>query len=477
MKLKKVFAISLAFIITGVLSPISQYIPEYSVMTANAGDDVIDYERQTYEKNIVDKKYNITYSVNEGTLTLIKCDTNTSGQINIPSEYDGWPVAEIGEGAFKDCTKITGITMPDSVEVINSSAFENCEKLKNVSFGDRLETIGNHAFKECSSLEKIVIPDNVKKIGGGAFGNCEKLKDVSFGYGLEEIGTYAFQNCSSIEKIVIPDNVKIIDYDAFVHCVNLSSLTLGKSVELINTSAFYCCSKLKKVVIPDSVKEIGSGAFQCCGLTSVKLNEKIKKISTLSFADNEDLKSINLPSSVETIDVNAFYSCDSLESLVCGKNVSGFSISSIMGCTNMKSLTIENPKCEFILLNFMGEPVTVDTINQYVNITDKIVIKGYKNSTAETVAKKYGFKFSPLPSYGDPDADGKINSVDASYILSLYVKNTQNKAKPSSDDLECCDINKDGAVNSVDASYVLSYYVYTATSNNAVNLTDYVKKN
>ena len=115
-------------------------------------------------------------------------------------------------------------------------------------------------------------------------------------------------------------------------------------------------------------------------------------------------------------------------------------------------------------------------MNSHGEITDKIIIKGYKNSTAETVAKKYSFKFSALPSYGDPNADGKINSVDASYILSLYAKNAQNKTKPSSDDLECCDINKDGAVNAADASYVLAYYAYTATNKNPVSLTDYMKK-
>ena len=68
------------------------------------------------------------------------------------------------------------------------------------------------------------------------------------------------------------------------------------------------------------------------------------------------------------------------------------------------------------------------------------------------------------------------NSVDASYILSLYAKNAQNKSKPSSVDLESCDINKDGTVNAVDASYFLAYYAYTATNKNPVSLTDYMKK-
>ena len=233
---------------------------------------------------------------------------------------------------------------------------------------------------------------------------------------------------------------------------------------------------IKSIIIPDSVTVICSGAFNNCGLTSVNLNANIKTIGFYEFGGNSDLKNIKLPASVESIDNDAFFKCSSLESLVCEKEVSKFAIDAIQGCTNMKSLIIKNPKCTFYLVDYNFEPVTVDTLNEYGNITNKLVIKGYKNSTAETVAKKYGFKFSALSSYGDPNYDEKINSVDASYILSLYAKNAQNKSKPSSVDLESCDINKDGTVNAVDASYVMAYYAYTATNKNPVSLTDYMKK-
>lgn len=439
MKLKKLFAMSLAFIITGILSPISQNISDNVISTAYAEPEkMITYNNNDesnsifdIEQTIIDEKNNITYvkNENERELTLVKCDPSNSGQIDIPDMFHGLTVTKIGPDAFRNCNKITGITIPDSVRIIYSSAFENCENLKNVSFGDSLETI---EFR-------------------------------------------AFYNCTRLEQITIPDSVKIIGNDAFECCENLKSLTLGQGLEIIGLNAFRLCYKLEKVVIPDSVTEIGSNAFAYSGITSAKLSEKIKKIEFATFSNCTKLKSITIPSTVEIIDDSAFHRCISFESLVCGKNVSKFNLSSIQGCTNMKSLTIENPKCEFILIGGVDGLVTVDTLNSDGNITDKIVIKGYKNLTAETVAKKYGFKFSALPSYGDPNADGKINSVDASEILSIYAKNAQNKSKPSSDDLECCDINKDGAVNAVDASYVLAYYAYTATNKNPVSLTDYMK--
>jgi hypothetical protein len=372
MKLKKLFAMSLAFIITGTLLPISQNISDNVILTAYAEPEKMiipnDDEPNSIfdiDPTIIDEKNNITYTTTNRELTLAKCDKYASGQIDIPDNIDGLPV----------------------------------------------RYIGRHAFFECENITSINIPNSVNTIGDGAFYQCKNLKSVSIG-----------------------NNVKTIDYAAFFCCLNLKSIELRNNPTTIENHTFAWCI---------------------------------------------NLKNITLPPSVTTIKRYAFSRCSSLEFLECGENVSKFYLSAIVGCENMKYLTFKNPTCEFILTDGIsddGETFTPQSLNEAVKITDKIVIKGYKNSTAETVAKKYGFKFSALPTYGDPTADGKINSVDASEILSIYAKNAQNKSKPSSDDLECCDINKDGAVNAVDASYVLAYYAYTATNKNRVSLTDYMKK-
>ena len=381
MKLKKLFAMSLAFIITGALLPISQNISDNVISTAYA-----EPERMV----IINDEYNSIFkytSNGQGEIIITKCDTSASGNIDIPGIIDGLPVRHIGEYAFENCEKITSINIPNSVTTIDSGAFYYCTSMKSVSIGNNVKTIDSGAFGYCLSLEKVVIPKSVNTIEFSAFLNCSELKSIE-----------------------IRNNPTTIEGTTFAWCINL--------------------------------------------------------------------KNITLPSSVTTIKTYAFSDCKSLESLECGENVSEFYLSAIEGCENMKYLTFKNPKCEFILTKgyLYSETYTPQSINESGMITDKIVIKGYKNSTAETVAQKYGFRFSALPTYGDPTADGKINSVDASEILSIYAKNAQNKSKPSSDDLECCDINKDGAVNAVDASYVLAYYAYTATNKSPVSLTDYMKK-
>jgi hypothetical protein len=71
-------------------------------------------------------------------------------------------------------------TVPDRVEIIQSSAFEGCEKLTSVTIPDSVEIICDYAYYWCASLESVVIGKNVTVISDGAFGDCPNLTDVHY---------------------------------------------------------------------------------------------------------------------------------------------------------------------------------------------------------------------------------------------------------------------------------------------------------
>ncbi|MFR6556870.1 MAG: leucine-rich repeat protein [Alistipes putredinis] len=147
-------------------------------------------------------------------------------------------------GAFSDCTALTSIEIPASVETIGNTAFSDCSSLATVTFekGSRLKTIGNNAYYRCTSLTSIEIPASVETIEKKAFMHCSKLATVTFEKGsqLKIIGggyssSYyygAFLGCSSLTSIEIPASVETIEATAFKRCSKLTTVTFEKGSQL-----------------------------------------------------------------------------------------------------------------------------------------------------------------------------------------------------------------------------------------------------
>ncbi len=104
------------------------------------------------------------------------------------------------------------------------------------------------AFRGCSSLTSITIPDSVTSIGYEAFYDCSSLTSVTIGNSVTFIGGSAFQGCIGLTSITIPDSVTFIGGSAFEGCRSLTSVTIGNSVTSIGYEAFYDCRSLKTVL-------------------------------------------------------------------------------------------------------------------------------------------------------------------------------------------------------------------------------------
>lgn len=75
---------------------------------------------------------------------------------------------------------------------------------------------------------------------------------------------------------------------------------------------------------------------------------------------------------------------------------------------------------------------------------------------------------------GDLDNNGKINSIDASAILTAYANELANKESGlSAAEIAAADVNGDGVINAMDASTILTYYAYTM-ANGKAELIDYI---
>lgn len=84
----------------------------------------------------------------------------------------------IGAGAFRFCTKLTSISLPESLTRICNDAFFTCTSLTEIHLPSNLLTIGDYAFSECVNLTSITLPSSVTSIGYHTFYKCTNLKDI-----------------------------------------------------------------------------------------------------------------------------------------------------------------------------------------------------------------------------------------------------------------------------------------------------------
>ena len=236
------------------------------------------------------------------TAEVVKNNYEYSGSITIPSivEYNAeiYTVTSIGKSAFRDCTGLTSVTIPNSVTSIGEYAFHSCTSLTAVTIPNSVTSIGGEAFRDCSSLTSVTIPNSVTSIGYSAFWNVNNIiysgSAIGSPWGAKSVNGYVegylvYRDTTKTEllgcfsastgEIIIPNSVTSIGGMAFEGCTGLTSVTIPNSVTSIGWDAFYGCSGLTSVTIGNSVTSIGYGAFWfCSGLTSVTIEAETPPI-------------------------------------------------------------------------------------------------------------------------------------------------------------------------------------------------------
>ncbi len=400
--------------------------------------------------------------------------------MNIPSEYNGFPVTRIGEFAFSNKKNLENVTIPDSIVYIGTEAFSGCDRLlqkqkdkyakqglnvaylgndsnpylylwraidtemtevrmfeptnADVAKGRVTRFVSSYAFQYCTKLTEITIPDSVIQIGYKALRHTDSLVSVTlpfcgetgdstenthFGYvfGAQTYGgniSYvpttlrsihitggtrmtknSFYGIDFVETLSLPfvgdravnpentyvsyifggnsyeDNAnlpaslttinilggEIIDDYAFYGCIALSNISIPDSVKSIGEEAFYRCSSLISVTIGNGVTSIGKDVFYgCSSLNTVNIKD-ISAWCNISFGNDLAnplhyarnlylngalVKELIIPEGVTIIDSYAFYNCSSLTSITIPDSVTSIGYNAFRGCSSLTSATIGN---------------------------------------------------------------------------------------------------------------------------------------
>ena len=310
----------------------------------------------------------------------------------------------IGNDAFRNCSSIESIILPDSLTDIGDNAFNGCDSLASIDISDNIIYIGENAFNRCSELynsydnalyiknttnpywalikvknqwiDSCTINEKTKIIAQSAFSDCRSLTSITIPDGVTSIGNYVFYYCSSLTNITIPDGVTSIGDGAFYSCSKLTSITIPSSVTSIGEDAFYNCDsltniyyngniaswcgisglsnlmaysenlyingeKLVDLIIPDGVTIIGDSAFSgCSSLTSITIPDSVTSIGDSAFRDCSRLTNITIPDSVTSIGDSAFSYCSSLTSITIPDRVTSIGNIAFRDSSNLTRITI-----------------------------------------------------------------------------------------------------------------------------------------
>lgn len=298
---------------------------------------------------------------------------------------EGIPFTAISEKAFFNDKQLTSLSLPSSVERVDSLAFEGASNLKTITFSDSgkgLKKIGSLAFKDCSSLESIDLSNaEITEIPARAFENCTSLKSVKLPPTVTKIANNAFSGCSKLEEIEGLEQCKISELSAtaFDSCVRLKDINLSNAtIAAIPDQIFSGMRGLISATVPKTVTSIGTEAFYACknleminGLSDCD----ITKIGEKAFYNCWSLKEADLSgSSLTVLPASAFKGDTALLSVKMPESLNEIGNEAFYGCSAMKKLDLNNTR-----LTTIGNSALSDmTSLMYINLPDTVNSVGAK---------------------------------------------------------------------------------------------------
>lgn len=325
-------------------------------------------------------QFSCEYEINEKeqTISIVKY-TGEEENVNVPGFLAGLPVAEIkeeaflnqtmpvrvnissmvqkiGQGAFKGCSSLTHVTLPEGMERLEKELFFMCVMLETAELPSLLQEIGEKAFCGCR-LSEIELPEKLKTIERGAFSQCVELKKVIFSKGLKTIETEAFSGCVKLRHIMLPAGISVLPENTFKDCMGLKSVLflnpncekkpdafLGCSLEM-ETSCENLPREIKgdiqylidqkcaeaaiidfqekngEIVIPDYTGESNAAPGRTIPISAPWAGNcmgriPVTAVADIAFAWKKQIERVSIPENIQVIGSMAFYGCENLKEVV-----------------------------------------------------------------------------------------------------------------------------------------------------------------
>jgi len=326
-----------AYVVTGEVT----FVAAYKAYEASSSDGTFRYAYMEEENG-----YAVIGYTDEMQKTVDAADDGSIDLV-IPQTFLDAPVIAIANAAFKYCSAIKTLTLPEGLRMIGEEAFVNCTGLTAIELPASLTTLSRRSFSSCTNVTSVVFKtyeDGEKKgtadlrtIPSEAFNGLTKVTTLTLAEGIETLEFNAFTGFA-ISSLVIPDSVTTLGHsfssdgkisDIVVSTMkNLQSITLGASL----TADVVAQSGLNKIETLTEYK-VSEKSTELIAVDGVLYSKDMTRLlgypaSKADYNDEgiqtEESKTFTIPDTVITIEPYAFGSDSShkfLNSIVFGANV------------------------------------------------------------------------------------------------------------------------------------------------------------
>lgn len=276
------------------------------------------------------------FSVAEGNPYLASCDgilfsADLKKIYKMPNAWTGYykipeTVTEIKDYAFRQCFRMTGVTIPKSVTSLGYASFEECR------------------------ITEISIPESISIIGGNCF-SYSSLEKVEFADSVTHISAYAFSSCSKLNHVVVPENTETIGRRAFSYCTGMTEITILSKNAAIEDDAFYSAnSSLVMTVLPNSKAlefainhNVDYVLYEPPEVSGFAYTVKNNGVLILSY--NGEDTSVSVPAEIDGLPVisiggGAFAGCTGLTNIVIPESIRNIGKDAFSGCANLNKVSM-----------------------------------------------------------------------------------------------------------------------------------------
>ena len=238
---------------------VGYYENGWTLMSYTIGDCITEIGENAFNGQTIMTSVTISSSVTEvGSLAFANCQSLTS--LTFPSN-----ITYLGDNAFKDCIRLEQINFNGTIpNTLQPSLFSGCYSLQSASWlgYNNITSIGNSCFINCSSLSNVSFPNSLNVIGNSAFENCESISSITIPSNVTSIGYRAFMNCNSLTSVNIEADDILIGENGFYKCSSLTSVTVNSSAVTMYGNVFNDCISLCKITFTAPTPfEIEDGFF------------------------------------------------------------------------------------------------------------------------------------------------------------------------------------------------------------------------